>query len=1224
MPPDEALSSSKPPVSERRPVAILFTDIAGSTSMAEKLDPEEWKEVVSGAHRLVSAAVCRYEGTIAQFLGDGVLAYFGAPVTHEDDPQRAVQAALEIQQALHDFRRQLAGMVEDFQMRIGIHTGTVVVGQVGDSRHTEYLAVGDAVNLAARLQAAARPGGILVSQAVARLAQVDFDFADLGEIQVKGKTAPVHVYEVLGPLKVPHSGHGIPGLSSPMVGRESELTALLDALERLNRGSGGMVFVLGEAGIGKSRLVEEARCRSTTDARWLEGRSLSYGSNIPYGPVRQLILADLELSDGDPALRKRLSLRHRLAALLPDQVEQLTPYLNHLLGLEEPGGTGMDISILSGETLKYQLLQSVTAYCAALASQQPLVVILEDFHWADASTLETAEQLMPLTNHYPLLLVFAGRIDREHGSWRLKYKAETDYAHRCTAIQLHALESANLVSLVDHLLDDPDLPEDFHRLVVERSDGNPFYLEELLRSLIDQKTLAWEDERWRLLRRIESVEVPSTLQGVLLARIDRLEEPVRQTLQLASVIGRSFLYRILEAIAEPGFQLDTHLDELQRVDLIREKRRKPELEYTFKHSLTQEAAYHSLLLERRREYHHRVAQALENLYTGREAEFPGLLAHHYDAAGEREKAVEYLLLAGDNARLQYAFEEARQTYLRLIELLNEMGDWERSSKTWLKLGLVYQSGFDFSMAQQAYEKAFIQQKQAALIKKPTRNQVAADKENFLRWGERSFDLIKLDPGYCTSSQENDIICSLFAGLTEYDPEINTVPHAAHSWEVLDGGRRYIFHLRDNIRWTDGTPTTAVDFEWAWKRNLAPGRPEYPAKLLDIVTGARAYRLGENPDPECVGVHALDPLTLDVHLETPASYFVYLTTFPVAFPLPAHIVERYGQDWWKPPHGVYNGAFKLTEYSANSLRLVRNPGYFGDIPGSLDGIEKIFFEAGDKEMLQQVLDQKLDLFTRVSPEELTVPVPAELLRYSLGLETLAVVLNPVTPPLNDIRVRKAIACGLDFKRILNSFEIIGGARRSGGLVPPGMIGHSPELGLPFNLSLAQHLLAEAGFPGGRGFPALKFLIPLKYAGIDEMVHQLEQNLGIRCDVQVVPYTTIIQSGSGVNMGAISWIADYPDPDNYLRASYFIDFLKNKGWQHPHYDMLVAEATQSTDQAQRLKLYREADRILVNDEAIIIPFMHAIFGLDIVHPWVTGFESKAINFVSYKYIRLSREK
>ena len=654
---------------QRKPVTILFTDIVGSTAIAEKLDAEEWKEVVQGAHKLVSEAVYRYEGTIAQLLGDGVLAFFGAPLTHEDDPERAARAALDIQTSMVEYQSELSGFVDDFQMRVGINTGEVVIGEVGSEEHAEYLAVGDAVNIAARLEGAAEPGQILVSEAIARHIKAGFTLRDLGEVPVKGKTTALAMLELVEAKAEPSSGRGIEGLRSPLIGRDSELERLSSALASLQQGLGQIVVILGEAGIGKTRLVQEtmqqevlAELEETAtpalSLRWLEGRSLSYGSALSFWPITQLILADLGLSDGDAEPKIKAALRRRVHDLLGADSDEFLPFLFHILGLEQDKATQEMFQALDGETVKHQIKKSVRYYFTRMAERKPTVLVFEDTHWADPSSLGILEDLFSATDQCSLMPLILMRVDRDHGSWKVKLKAETDYGHRYTDIHLKRLSKNDSDQLVDHLLEVADLPDDVRRLMMDRSEGNPFYLEEIIRNLIDQGVLLHEDNTWRATQEITRVIIPDTLHGVLLARIDRLAEDVRSTLQLASVIGKSFLYRILESIAEAERDLDSHLAQLQRVDLVREKTRRPELEYIFKHSLTQEAAYNSLLMERRREFHRKVGETIERLFPERAEDLLGLLAHHFLRAEELEKAVDYLLRAYKKALVEGSLQEA--------------------------------------------------------------------------------------------------------------------------------------------------------------------------------------------------------------------------------------------------------------------------------------------------------------------------------------------------------------------------------------------------------------------------------------------------------------------------------------------------------------------------------------------------------------------------------------
>ncbi len=670
---------------QRKLVTILFTDIVGSTAIAEKLDPEEWKEVVQGAHRRVSGAVYRYEGTIAQLLGDGVLAFFGAPLTHEDDPERAARAALDIQASMTEYQSELSGFVDDFQMRIGIHAGEVVLGDVGTGENAEYLAVGDAVNVAARLEGAAEPGQILVSEMLARRIEAGFTLRDLGESPVKGKSAALAMFELVEAKTEPSSGRGIEGLRSPLVGRDSELQRLSSALDSLQQGLGQIVIVLGDAGIGKTRLVQEAMQQvaqteseetstPSSSLRWLEGRSLSYGSALSFWPITQLILADLGLSDGDAEVKVKAALRRRVSDLFGDDSDEDLPFLFHILGLKQDEAARDLFQVLDGETVKHQVKKSVQHYFAHVAEQEPTVLCFEDTHWADPSSLEILEDLFGATDRCSLMLLILMRVERDHGSWSAKLKAETDYSHRYTEIHLKRLSKNDSDRLVNNLLEVAALPDGIRRLMMDRSEGNPFYLEEIIRNLIDQGVLLHEGDTWRATKEIAQVIIPDSLTGVLQARIDRLGEDVRDTLQLASVIGKSFLYRILESITEAERELGAHLAQLQRVDLVREKTRRPELEYIFKHSLTQEAAYGSLLVERRREFHRKVGEAIEHLFADRVEDLLGILAHHFYRAEELEKAGDYLLRAGWKAFGEGSIQESIDLLQQALNVYERLED----------------------------------------------------------------------------------------------------------------------------------------------------------------------------------------------------------------------------------------------------------------------------------------------------------------------------------------------------------------------------------------------------------------------------------------------------------------------------------------------------------------------------------------------------------------------
>ena len=677
----------------RKIVTILFADIVGSTSIAERLDPEEWKEIVTGAHKHMAEAIYRYGGTIAQLQGDGVLAFFGAPITHEDDPLRAVRAGLDIQQSIHHYEQNLHGYIDRFQVRIGIHTGAVVVGLIGDELHREYLAIGDAVNLAARLQSEARAGRVLVSETTARLVKDRYGLNPLGKRVLKGKSKPVHVFEVQAPIQGIAPNHHPARFSSPLVGRQNELSGLSKAFSALQTGSGQIVLVSGEAGIGKSRLVEEARNVMVDSGKlpgfcWLTGRALSYGTTLSYWTIIQLIKDDLCLSDGDPETRIKVSLRRRVKELMAEDSGEIIPYLFHLLGAELEGAPAQQLSALDGETRKFHLKIAIREYFRGLSLLKPLVLVFEDFHWADPSTLAAVESLMALTDRHRIMLLLLMRPERDHGSWRIKLQAETDYEHRYTEIVLKPLSQDEQDRMVVNLTQSVNFPDHLRQLILDRSEGNPLFIEELVQSLMEQEVLDTAAGQSQIMKPIPDPAIPETLIGLLLARIDRLSDELRRTLQLASVIGKSFLYKILEAICQDQKLLDDQLAQLQRLDLIKERTRQPELEYIFKHSLTQEAAYLTLRVDQRKEMHFLVAQALENIFPERTQEFCGFLAYHYLNSGQIQNAAAYLFLAGRNAMDRGAYLEASQNLSQALPLF-QGEDEERRWQILLDLDEIY-------------------------------------------------------------------------------------------------------------------------------------------------------------------------------------------------------------------------------------------------------------------------------------------------------------------------------------------------------------------------------------------------------------------------------------------------------------------------------------------------------------------------------------------------------
>ena len=672
---DKGEPSSQVLAGERRVVTILFCDVKGSTAMAEKLDPEEWAGIMKRAMTFLIPPVTRHDGTVARLMGDAILAFFGAPTTHEDDPQRAVRAGLEIVESIKAFREQLKRERDlDFNVRVGINTGLVFVGAIGADRRVEYTAMGDAINLAARMEQTAEPGSVQITEQTFKLVEPWFEFEALGEIQVKGKSEPIVTYRVLGVKARPGRGRGLEGhgLSAPLVGREQELNSIESCILHLYQGEeGGIVGIIGEAGLGKSRLVVEAKSFASSrgsSVLWLEAQTLSFGQTISYWPFQQILRSWAGITEEDDADTSWAKLESCVRGLFAEETIDYLPYLASLLALEVRGEYAERVKYLDGDAMGKQIFLTSRRFFERLARTQPIILVFEDLHWMDESSTLLLEHLLPLAKTVPFVVFGVSRPERETPAARLRELCERDFADCYMEIRLAPLSESDSAQLIDNLLDIENMSEHLRELIVDKADGNPFFLEEVIRTLIDSGAVARDASsgRWRTTAQIETIRIPNTIQGVIMARLDHLDEGLKQVLRVASVIGRSFLYRVLKAISEAGQRLDDELIELQTTELIREKQHLPELEYMFKHALAQEATYESILLQKRRELHTRVAQAIESLFAERLEEFYGLLAYHYSQAEAWEKAQEYLLKSADQAGQMAADAEALSLYEQAI------------------------------------------------------------------------------------------------------------------------------------------------------------------------------------------------------------------------------------------------------------------------------------------------------------------------------------------------------------------------------------------------------------------------------------------------------------------------------------------------------------------------------------------------------------------------------
>jgi tetratricopeptide (TPR) repeat protein len=607
------------------------------------------------------AEVHRYEGTVNQFLGDGIMALFGAPVAHEDHARRAVQAALGISRALEAYQAELQPRGIAFRARQGLNTGLVVVGSIGSDLRMDYTAVGDTTNVAARLQQASEPGRVTISEATHRLVRGYFETRPLGDMHLKGKAEPVAAWEAVAAREARtrldvEAEHGL----TPLVGRERELGQLLDAFARARSGEGQVVFVVGEPGIGKSRLLLELRHR-VGPAAWHEGHCLSFGKAMTFHPLVDLLRRWFGVEEGDGEAAIAAKLERGAASIDPDLVAA-TPYLRALLSID-PGEPA--VRAMSPAERRAETFEALRRLLVRAAEQQPQILVVEDLHWIDSASEQFLATLADSVPAVRALLVFTYRPGYPNPF------GDRSYFTRIVPAPLSAEDSARMAAAV---LASDTLPGELRALIAGKAEGNPFYVEELVKSLEEGGALRRAHGRLDLARPVTASEVPSTIQDVIAARIDRLAEAPKRTLQLASVIGREFTRRLVDRLADIRERTEGLLGELTALELIHERRRFPELAYMFKHALTQDVAYASLLVQRRRELHGLIGRAIEELYADRLPEHYEMLAHHFSRAEDWARALDYLLKAAEKAAQAFGLRQAVELYTEALAVAGRLAE----------------------------------------------------------------------------------------------------------------------------------------------------------------------------------------------------------------------------------------------------------------------------------------------------------------------------------------------------------------------------------------------------------------------------------------------------------------------------------------------------------------------------------------------------------------------
>jgi adenylate cyclase len=666
---------------DRRPVSAVFADVSGFTSLSERLDPEDVRAFQSELFQEMASVIERYEGFVEKYVGDAILAVFGAPVAHEDDPVRALRAAL----AMHDRMEALNGRWErrvgrPLALHIGVNTGPVVAGSLGSAAGAAYAVTGDTVNTASRLQGAAQPGQTLVSGTTHRLTQHAFSFEPLGDLALKGKAEPIPAYRVLGVLAVPRAARGLEahGLTAPLVGRADELAQMLAAFDRMVRGRAQVVSLIGEAGVGKSRLLNEFMTKLEAEGR-LEGVAVRRAVCSSLGEQTYGVHASFLREAYDVAADEGLEVaRGRLVAALrglgADEAEEqrVALILGYVLGLE----SGERVRHIEPEQLKRQIFLAHRTLVERRLQRGSLVLVVEDLHWADAASIELLRFLVDRLADRQLMLLLTHR-----PAFDLAALATSRATH--TAIRLAPLSGGESEALLGAFFGPSvnRLPARLRELIVERAGGSPFYLEEVVRSLIAGGVLVRRGDVWTCTADVATIDVPPTIQGLLLSRLDRLPLDARRLAQEAAVLGISFERRLLRMLCSDRDACDVALEHLLDAELLEEglspadsaKAGAAGRGYRFTHALVQEVVYQTLLVRRRTELHGRAGHALETLAGERPPRLEDLesLGHHFSLSADRAKGARYLIAAGDWARDVYANDDAVRHYERALKTLVE-------------------------------------------------------------------------------------------------------------------------------------------------------------------------------------------------------------------------------------------------------------------------------------------------------------------------------------------------------------------------------------------------------------------------------------------------------------------------------------------------------------------------------------------------------------------------
>jgi ABC-type oligopeptide transport system substrate-binding subunit/class 3 adenylate cyclase len=1220
-------------------VTFLFTDIEGSTKLLHQLG-EQYVTLLADHHRLMREVFSRWKGREFGTGGDAFFVSFA----------RATEAVAAVVNA----QRTLAGHAwpegVTVRVRMGLHTGEPWTG--GE----DYLGVD--VHRAARIAHVGYGGQVLVSETTTYLVidqlPAGVSLLDLGRHRLKDMKRPERVHQLVieglpsafPPLKslgivVPTGPDRRKPARPPafleelestpvhpvFVSREQELAWLEQRLEVVHKGQGQVVFVTGEAGMGKSSLLH-AFARKAAEANpdllvtWGQCNAFS-GQGDPYLPFREIfaqLCGDVEgpwrsgLLAEESARRLWLALPETAGIISTDGAELMENFisgkalLGHLMAAapqeaalhSQIQGIVNKEALSASSTSQSRLFEQVAGVLDGLSADHPLLIILDDLQWVDRGSIDLLFHLgrqligkrILVVGAYRPEDVAAGRDGARHPLLPIVDEFKRLFGD-ITLDLGHAEGQAFVEAFVDS--DPNNLERAFRDRLYRRTGGHPLFTVELLRDMQERGDLVKEDDGyWVEGADLDWDRLPTKMEGVIESRIGRLEEELREILTVAAVEGEDFTAQVVAKVQQIqerklfrtlSRELEKHHQLVKERETIR-LGAKSLYRFRFAHALFQRYLYNEISEGERQLLHGEVGAILEELYADNLDDVSLQLGSHFAAAGDVVRAKKYLIAAGDRACQLFAFSEAASAYEKSLALFRETDDQESIASALMTLGQIYHNNYQFSKSQRAYEEAFTLARQRLDL--PYRGDPTVIDPTVAMHGYFIEPPITFDAAMTDDSISPVWIRRLFEGLVEWSTEGKIVPNIAYRWEVLNDGRQYVFHLRDDVLWSDGQPLTAPDFEYAWKRVLAQSHLANAICFYDV-QGAEDYHKGRTESPDQVGIRAVDDHTLVIDLIEPVGYFLQIPLIEASFPIPRHRVETFGDKWAEPRDLVVNGPFLVESWEPDEkIVLVRNPRYFGRSAGNVYRFEAkrttmealgAAYESNEIDLLSvRSLAQK-------ERQRLINSHPKELVTYpNYGVSCLS--FNVKRPPLDDVRIRRALGLAINKQKLMPG-DVHWKYPATGGFVPPGMPGHVTGIGTHYHPASAQELLAKAGFPNGKGFPVLTLIasewIPSQL--LEELVAFWSHHLGIIVSHRRVPLS---EKGSLIkdsDIHVMNLFPSYPDPDDCLRTIYGV----YSDWESIRYLDLVNRARVTQDQSQRLDMYRRAELILC-EEMPIIPLFY----------------------------------